>query len=130
MFLSLRKLEPLSRALLSVLLAFLDTRIAGHQTCMLESWTKIGIELEQCSRDAMPDRSRLAGRTTAGDVDDEVKLVRGFSQLQGLTNNHSQSFIGEVAVKRFVVDLDFTRTVSQINSGSCRFAPPRSVILS
>src|SRR5215213_5215196 len=127
--LSLGKLESFPSTLLSVLFAFLDTRIAGHQTCVLERWTKIGIEFEQRSRDAVSDRSRLASRTTAGDVDDEVKLVRGFSQLQGLTNDHSQSFIREVPVKRFVVDLNFARAGPQINSGSCRFATPRSVIL-
>ena len=77
----------------------------------------------------MSDRSGLARWTTAGHVDDEIKLVRGFSQLQGLTNDHSQGFVGEVTVKRFVVDLDFARAGSQINSGRCRFASPRSVIL-
>ena len=112
MLLSLGKLEAFPSTLLSVLLAFLDSGIAGHQTCMLESWTKIGIELEQRSRNAVSDRSRLARRTTAGDIDDEVKLVRGFSQLQWLTNNHSQSFIWEVAVKGFVVDLNFARAGS------------------
>src|SRR5215208_3541294 len=127
--LSLRKLESFPSTLLSVLLAFLDTGIAGHQACMLESRTKVGIKFEQCSGDAVSDRSRLASRTTAGDVDDEVKLVRGFSQLQGLTNNHSQSFVREVTVKWFVVDLNFARAGSQINSGSCRLAPPCSVIL-
>ena len=58
--LSLRKLETLSRALLSVLLALLDPRIASHKTCMFEGWTKVGIKLEQRSRDAVPDRARLA----------------------------------------------------------------------
>ena len=129
MLLPLRKLEPFPSALLSVLFAFLDTRIARHQTCMLERGAKVGIELEQRSRDAVSDRSCLARRTTASDIDDEVKLVRGFSQLQGLTNDHSQSLVGEVAVKRFMVDLNFARAGPQINSGCCRFAPPRSVIL-
>src|SRR5215210_4088595 len=127
--LSLRKLESFPSTLLSVLLAFLDTGIAGHQACVLESGTKVGIEFEQRSRNAVSDRSRLASRTTAGDIDDEVKLVRGFSQLQGLTNNHSQSFIREVTVKWFVVDLNFARAGPEINSGSCRLAPPGSVIL-
>ena len=79
--LSLRKLEPFARALLPVLLALLDARIARHETCMFERWTKVGIELEQCSCNAVPDRSRLARWTTTAHVDDEVKLVRGFSQL-------------------------------------------------
>jgi hypothetical protein len=128
-FLSFRKLESLPRTLLSVLLAFLDPRIAGHKTGVLERRTKIGIVFEQRSRDAVPDRARLARWTTASYVDDQVKLVRGFSQLQGLTNNHPQSFIWKIAVERFVVNLHFARAGSQINSGSCRFASPCSVIL-
>ena len=96
---------------------------------MFEGWTKVGIELEQRSRDAMPDRARLARRATTGYVDDEVKFVCGFSQLQWLTNDHPQRFVGEVTIERFVVDLDFAAAGSQVNSGRCRFAPPRSVIL-
>jgi len=48
---------------------------------MFEGWTKVSIELEQRSRDAVPDRASLARRTTTGNVDDEVKFVCGFSQL-------------------------------------------------
>ena len=79
--LSLRKLETFPRALLPVLLALFDPWIASHQTRMFEGWTKVGIELEQCSGDAVPNCTRLARWTTTGHVDDEVKLVRGFSQL-------------------------------------------------
>ena len=79
--LSLRKLETLARALLPVLLALFDPRIARHEARMFERWTKVGVELEQGSRNAVPDRSRLARWTTAAHVNDEVKLVRGFSQL-------------------------------------------------
>ena len=79
--LSFRKLETLPRALLSVLLALFDPWIASHQTCMFEGWTKVGIKLEQRSRDAVPDRARLARRTTTSNIDDEVKFVRGLSQL-------------------------------------------------
>jgi hypothetical protein len=73
--------------------------------------------------------ARLARRTTASTVDDEVKFVCGFSQLQRLTNDHPQGFVGEVAIERFVIDLDFAAAGSQVNSGRCRFAPSRSVIL-
>jgi hypothetical protein len=127
--LSFRKLESFPSTLLSVLFAFLDSRIARHKTGVFESRTKVGIEFEQRSRDAVSDRSGLARRTTAGDVDNQIKLVRGFSQLQGLTDDHSQRFVGKVSIERFVINLDFARAGSQINSGRCRFAPPCSVIL-
>src|SRR5262245_56232714 len=96
---------------------------------MFERRTKIGIVFEQCSRNAVPDRSRLARWTTTGNVDDEIKLVRGLSQLQGLTNDHPQSFVWKIPVESFVVNLDFARAGSQVNSGSCRFASSGSVIL-
>jgi hypothetical protein len=114
---------------LSVLFAFLDSRIAGYKTGVFESWTKVGVEFEQRSRDAVSDRSGLARWTTASDVDNQIKLVRGFSQLQGLTNDHSQRFVGEVTIERFVINLDFAGAGSQVNSGRCRFTPPCSVIL-
>src|SRR4030095_5425668 len=95
--LSLRKLESFPSTLLSVLFAFLDSRIAGYKSRVFESRTKVGIVFEQCSRDAVSDRSGLARRTTASDVDNQIKLVRGFSQLQGLTNDHSQRFVGEAS---------------------------------
>src|ERR1051325_597673 len=96
---------------------------------MFECWTKIGIEFHQRARDAVPDRSCLARWTTACHVDDEVKLVRGLGQLQRLTNDHSQGFVGEVAIERFVINLNFTSAGSQVNSGPRRFASPGSVIL-
>src|ERR1044071_1819758 len=129
MCLSLRKPEPFPSALLSVLFPFLDSRVAGYKTGVFESRTKIGVEFEQCSSDAVSDRSSLARRTTASDVDNQIKLVRGFSQLQGLTNDHPQRFVGEVSIERFVINLNFAGAWSQINSGRCRFAPPCSVIL-
>src|ERR1044072_8074016 len=127
--LSLRKLEPFPRALLSVLLALLDPWIAGHETSMLQSWTKVGVVFEQRSRDAVSDRSRLARWTTTRNVDNEIKLVRGLGQLQRLTNDHPQGFVGEIAIESFVVNLNFAGTGSQINSGRRRFASPGSVIL-
>jgi hypothetical protein len=129
MLLTLRKLESFPSTLLSVLFAFLDSRIARYKTGMFESRTKVGVEFEQRSSDTVSDRSCLARRPTAGDVDNQIKLVRGFSQLQGLTNDHSQRFVGKVSIERLVVNLDFARAGSQINSGRCRFAPPGSVIL-
>src|SRR6185503_121565 len=129
MDLSFRELEPLPSSLLFVLLAFLDSRIARHESSVFERRTKVGIVFEQCSRDAVPDRARLSCWTTTGNVDDEIELVRGLSQLQRLTNDHSQCFVWKIPIERFVVNLDFARTGSQVNSGRCRFASPSSVIL-
>jgi len=121
--LSLRKLEPLACALLPVLLALFDAGISRDETSTLERGTKVGIVFEQGSRDAVTDRPGLACRATAGNVDDEIKLVRSLSQLQWLTNDHPQRFIWEIAFERLVIDLNFAGAGSQVNSGGCRFAP-------
>src|SRR5690349_5238363 len=76
--LSLRKLEALACALLSVLLPFLDAWIACHQAGVFEGRTQVAIILEQRARNAVPDRSGLARGSAAGDIDHEVKLVRRF----------------------------------------------------
>src|SRR5678810_241576 len=96
---------------------------------MFKLGPKICVVLHQGSCDAVPDRSRLTRWTTTANVDDEIKLVRGLSQLQRLTNNHPQGFVGKVAIERFVINLNFTGAGSQVNSGRCRFASPGSVIL-
>src|ERR1044072_4497609 len=96
---------------------------------MFECWTKVCVVFHQRSRDAVPDRSRLARWTATRHVDDEIKLVRGLSQLQRLTNNHPQGFVGEVAIERLVIDLAFTSAGSQVNPRRCRFASPGSLIL-
>src|SRR5258707_15469452 len=57
--LSLRELEALARALLSVLLSLFDPRIACNQAGLLQSRAQVRIELDQRPRDAVPDRARL-----------------------------------------------------------------------
>src|ERR1043166_10077271 len=96
---------------------------------MFECRTKVRVVIPQRAGNAVPDRPCLTRWTTTSHVDDEIKLVRGLSQLQRLTNDHPQGFVGEVTIERFVVNLAFTSAGSQVNSGRCRFASPGSVIL-
>src|SRR5688572_16786979 len=129
LLLPLRELEAFSSALLSVLLAFLDSGIAGDQTGVFKRLPQVAIILEQRASDAVTNRSRLAGRAAARDVDDEVELVRRFRQLQRLANDHAQRFIWEIPVERLVIDLDLAAAWPQIDSRGCRLSPSRSVIL-
>src|SRR6185503_11541530 len=96
---------------------------------MFERRAQVRVVFHQRAGCAVANRSRLARWTTTSHVDDEIKLVRGLCQLQRLTNNHPQRFVGEVAIESFVVNLNFTSAGSQVNSGRCRFASPGSVIL-
>jgi hypothetical protein len=59
--LSLRKLEAFPSTLLSVLLPFLDTRVAGHKTCLFQRRTKVRIVFKQSASYPMPDRTGLPG---------------------------------------------------------------------
>src|SRR5688572_1914584 len=129
LLLPLRELEAFSSALLSVLLAFLDSGIAGDQTGVFERLPQVAIILEQRASDAVTNRSRLARRAAAGDVDDEVELVGRFRQLQRLANDHAQRFVGEIPVEGFVIDLDLTAARPQVDARRCRLSPSRSVIL-
>src|ERR1700704_426166 len=94
--LPLRELEALSRALLSVLLSFFDTRIARHQPGVLQRRTKVRIEFDQRTSNPMPNSTRLTRRATARNVDQNIKLVCGVRQLQRLADNHAQCFVGKV----------------------------------
>ena len=97
-----RELETFSRALLAVLLAFLNSGIASDQTGMFQSRSKIGVEFHQRSSDAVTNRASLTGRAAALDVDNQSNLVDRFGQLQWLTNNHAQGFVRKITIKRLV----------------------------
>jgi len=59
--LSLRKLEAFPSTLLSVLLPFLDTGVAGYKTCLFQRRTKVRIVFKQSPGYPMPDRTSLPG---------------------------------------------------------------------
>jgi len=127
--LSLRELEALARAFLTVLLSLFDPRIAGNQSGLLQSRPQVRIELNQGPRNAMPDRTRLPGRTAAGNVNNHIKLVCGVRQLQRLANNHSQRLIGKILRKGFTIDQNVAAAGPQINAGSRSLAPSGTVVL-
>src|SRR6476619_6683140 len=110
MILSLRELEALARALLSVLLALFDARVARHQTGLFQCGPQFVVVLNQRARDPMTNRPCLTRRTTAGDIDDDVKLGRGFSQIQRLPNNHAERLVREIGLEGFSVDLNLAAT--------------------
>src|SRR5580692_9346258 len=60
---------------LAVFFAFLFAGIAGQQALGLERRAQGDVRLEQRARNAVTDRSGLAGRTAAHDVDADVILA-------------------------------------------------------
>src|SRR5712692_904285 len=104
MFLSLRELESLARALLSVLLAFLDTRIARDQSRVFQCRPQVAIVFNQSSRDSVTNRAGLARRSAASDIYEHIELVCRLSQLHRLPNNHAQSFVRKINLERSAID--------------------------
>lgn len=104
--LSLRELEPLTRALLSVLLTFLLTRITCDQAGLLQGRAEVGVEFHQRTRDPVTNRSGLSGRTTAIDVHKNVELADRVGQAKRLTDDHPKSFVREVRIERTTIDND------------------------
>src|SRR4029077_1501282 len=69
------ELEALARALLPVLLAFLDARVARQEAFLLELRPELDVVLDERARDAEAERARLAGDAAAGDGREHVELV-------------------------------------------------------
>jgi len=111
-----RELEAFARALLAILLAFLNTRIASDQSRLLQCRAKVRVEFEQCAGDSVSNGSGLARRASTFDVNQNVKLGSRFSQLQRLTDDHPQSLIGEVTIERLPVNNDIAGAGSQVHS--------------
>src|SRR2546430_13521525 len=102
---SLRELEALARTLLSVLLTFLNPRIARDQSGLLQGGSQIAVVFDQCARDAVTNRTRLPGRPAARNINQHVKFVCSLSHLQRLANDHPQRLIRKIRFESFPVYL-------------------------
>jgi hypothetical protein len=103
--LSLRELEALARTLLSVLFAFLNTRIARNQSCLLQCRPQVGVVFHQGAGDAVANRAGLARWPTARDINQHIKLAGRLRQVKRLANDHTVCFVGKVRLKRLMVNL-------------------------
>ena len=117
---ALAELRSTTCCLEAVLLTLLHTRIAGQVAGRLERGTVLlGVSLEQCARDAVADRTSLAGEAAAGYGALYVELAGGVRRFERLTANHLQGLETEVVVNRTVVDLDLTGAArEQTNAGN------------
>src|SRR5262245_17472327 len=85
--LSLRELESLTSALLSVFLTFLLARIACHEAGFFQGRAIIRIVFKQRAGDTVTHRTGLSGRPAAIDVDQNVELADGFRQFERLIDD-------------------------------------------
>src|SRR5229473_649917 len=123
-----RKLEALARALLSVLLAFLNPGIARDQSRVFQCRSQVAVVFNQGARDSMANRTGLACGTAAGDVGEHIELADCLSQLHRLSNNHAQRLVRKIHLKRPAIDLKVARAGSQIYSRRRALASSSSVV--
>src|SRR5882724_4275325 len=83
--LALRELEPLAGALLTVLLALLDTRITGQQAVSLQCLAELDVELEQCTCNSKLHSISLCRNAATANRGQYVELTCKACRHQGAT---------------------------------------------
>src|SRR3954454_24430240 len=127
--LSLAELEAFARSLLTVLLAFLDPRVAGQEARLLQPLPQFDVELDQRPGDAQAQRPGLAGDAAAGDGRQHVELIRGFRPRYRLLDLRAQRLGGECLLDRFAVDDDAPGSGAEKNACGRRLAATGAVVL-
>ena len=97
--LALGELEAGASAGLAGLLALFGAGIALDVTGLLQRRTKLRVHLLEGTRNAVSDRTGLAGDTTASDVDRHVDLLAKVNREERGISLLGEILVGEVAVK-------------------------------
>jgi len=88
MDLSLGELGPASRSPSPVFLPFLDPRIAGQETGLLQSIFELLIIQNQGFRNSVTDGLGLARTPSSVNIDSHIELVSGPREIEGLEDDH------------------------------------------
>src|SRR5674476_53689 len=128
--LTLGELFPAARLAQTDLLAFHFTRIASHQTGLLQYSFERSIVVDQCTGDAMTHRPGLARFAAAGDVHHDVELAQGFGQCQRLAHDHATGFAGKEHIHRLVVHHDVALACLHKHTCHRTLAATGSVVIS
>src|SRR5688500_9437263 len=127
--LPLAELEALARPLLSVLLPLLDPRVAGQEAGLLQALPQLEVERDQRPGDAQPQRAGLSRDAAAGDRRQDVELVRGLGEREGLLDLGPQRLGGEGLLDRLAVDDDAPGAGAEENACGGRLAATGGVVL-
>src|SRR5581483_2222082 len=103
---TLRVLEPLASARLTVLLALLLARIACEEAGALEHRALFRVETREGARDAVTHRFGLGVLSAAVHRGNDVELVGRFDELEALAHDHARRRTLEVVVRRNSVHRD------------------------
>ena len=126
--LSLGELRCTAGAFETVLFAFLHTRVAGQEACLLEDRTKGFVILQKRSRKTVADGAGLAGHAAAGDAADDIELVGQFGQGEGLTNDELEGVKTEIIVDVAIIDGDLAGALIQSYASDGGLSPACAVI--
>src|SRR5262245_54101378 len=111
--LTLAELEALARSRHAVLLALLRAGVAREQSLVFQALAQLRVVLDERARDAQADSAGLSRDTAAGHRGQDVELVAGLGDREGLANLGAERLGGEKSVERLVVDADDSRARSE-----------------
>jgi hypothetical protein len=124
-----QKLEPLTGALLAILLTLVLPGITGQKASLLERAAELGVELDQSAGDTEPNRAGLTDDTAAVRQDQHIELFLHLDKAQRVLHRDAGSFGGEIVLKRATVDGDLARPRPQENARDASLAAAGSQIL-
>src|SRR5690348_12709002 len=127
--LALAELESLTRALLAVLFAFLDARVARQKTFALELFAQFRVELKQGAGNAQAHRISLAIHTASGDIGQHIEAGGALGGDQRLARFHPLRLGDKILLKGAIVDLELATAGTQKNAGDRRLATACTIIL-
>src|SRR6266571_7054350 len=127
--LPLAVLESLSRAFLSILLAFFGARVPANQSLGLKFLAQLGIEQHERTSDAKLHRIGLAVHSASGNPGDDIEPSGRVGRQQRLLGCGTLRRRHEILFKWTPVNLELTAARTQIDARDCRLAASRTVIL-
>jgi hypothetical protein len=95
--------EPFARSLLSVLLAFLDARVARQEAGLLQPLPQLDVVFHEGAGDPEPQRAGLAGDSSAADRGQHIKLIGRFGDRLRLLDLGAERLGGEGLFDRLLV---------------------------
>src|SRR5512132_4012399 len=102
--LALAELRSLARLVQAGLLALDDASVAREEPLTLQRNAHLRVGLHERTRDAMPDRARLARLAPAVHAHAQVVRRRGLGHLEGCEHHLLMHGAGEVVLQRATVD--------------------------
>src|SRR5260370_527074 len=124
--LTLRELEALARAFLSVLLAFLHSRFARQKPVLAQRRAQLWIKSRNRTRQSHAHRASLSAYAAAMRRHHHVHLVRDIRELQWLDRVMLPRVVRKILLHRPAVDRELTATRTQEHARHPLLAPPRS----